>query len=369
MAEIRFLSPIEGDILITGVDGYAESGRLLAQVRVAADAAPGAGAPEVNGVQAQWDGEAFLADVPLTCGPNTLTAALPTGEEAVIRVWWLKGAEKKYRFTVDDCIRCFEDLTAHQDEYQSLFENPYLAVYKEAHDKYGSRVHINVFYESEDGSFNLSMMTDKFREEFRANADWMTFTFHAQGEFPDEPYKTASYEKVREDCARCVAEIERFAGPEVLHETTTLHWGAANADGVRALRDAGYKALCGYLCFDGRGETLVSYHLTKEQTAHAEKREGWVDFDLGMLFAKLDFVLNAAEFPAEAVAPYLDKLCKIPHEGQFIQMVIHEQYFYPDYHHYEPDYAARILNMAKWMHEHGYESVSLTDLVKGAVEA
>lgn len=368
MAEIRFVTPVEGDILITGIDGVIENGKLTAQIRVAADAAPGAGAPTVNGIASEWDGEAFLANVPLACGPNTLTASLPTGEEAVIRVWWLRGAEKKYRFTVDDCIRCFEDLTANQDKYESLFENPYLAIYKEAHDKYGSKVHINVFHDSVDGKFNLSMMTDRFREEFRANADWMTFTFHAQREFPDEPYKTASYEKVSEDCARCVAEIERFAGPEVLTESTTLHWGASNEEGTRALRAAGYKALCGYLCFDGKGDPLVSYHLTGEQTAHAEKREGWVDFENDVLFAKLDFVLNAPEFTADAVAPYLDRLAKIPHEGQFIQMVIHEQYFYPDYHHYEPDYAERILNMAKWMYEHGYESVSLTDLVKGVIE-
>lgn len=362
MKKISFLSPVDGDILITGIDGTLENGILRAPVCIRADEPP-----VVNCMAARQNGGTYEAIVSLKCGPNEIKAVLPGGEEAVIRVWWLMGAEKKYRFTVDDCIRCFEDINAHKDSYLSIFENPYLAVYKEAHDKYGSRVHINCFYESVDGKFNLSMMTDKFREEFRANADWMTFTFHAQGEFPDAPYKSASYDRVAEDCARCVKEIERFAGPEVLRETTTLHWGAANIDGVRALRDAGYKALCGYLCFDSKGQPLVAYHLDKKQTAHAEKREGWVDFDAGVLFAKLDFVLNADRFAAENVAPYLDELSMRPHEGQFIQMVIHEQYFYPDYHHYEPDYAQRILNMAKWMQEHGYTSVSLTELVNGNI--
>lgn len=363
MNNISFLTPIEGDILITGIDGVIEDGRLMAPFRIKADRAP-----LVNGVPAKPDGDAYVAVVPLICGPNRIGAVLPDGEEAVIRVWWLKGAEKKYRFTVDDCIRCFEDLTANRDVYTSIFENPYLAIYKEAHDKYGSRVHINCFFESVDGKFDLSMMTDKFREEFRANAHWLTLTFHAQREFPNAPYQNASYEEVAADCARCVREIERFAGPEVLRESTTLHFGAANAEGVRALRDAGYKALCGYLCFDSAGETLVAYHLTKPQNAHAERREGWVDFEADMLFAKLDFVLNDPSLTADRVVPYLDELEKIPHEGQFIQMVIHEQYFYADYFNYEPDYADRILTMAKWMHEHGYESVSLTELVNGNID-
>lgn len=363
MKQVQFLNLIDGDILITGIDGKLENGKLYAPFRMKA-----AEAPVVNGVTAKPDGDAFEAVVPLNCGANEIKAVLPCGEEAVIRVWWLKGAEKKYRFTVDDCIRCFEDITANKDTYKSIFENPYLAIYKEAHDKYGSRVHINCFFESVDGKFNLSMMTDKFRDEFRANSDWLTLTFHARGEFPDAPYKNASYETVAADCAKCVKEIERFAGKEVLRETTTLHWGAANAEGVRALHDAGYKALCGYLCFDSKGEPLVSYHFSKEQTAHAEKREGWVDFDMGVLFAKLDFVLNDPAYTADRVAPYLDGLYKIPHEGQFIQMVIHEQYFYADYHVYEPDYADRILNMAKWMYEHGYQSVSLTELVNGNID-
>jgi len=359
MDRIRFLSPIEGDILISRADGSVKNGVLLAPVRITADCAPC-----VNGVPARYSGDCYEAMVPLKCGPNEIRAVLPDCSEKSIRVWWLKGAEMKYRFTVDDCIHCFEDIHLNRNRYASIFDNPYLAIYKEAHDRYGSRVHINCFYESEDGSFNLSMMTDRFREEFRANAHWLTLSFHSRSEFPDAPYENAAYEQVANDCAMCLREIARFAGPEVLRSSTTLHWGAANIDGVRALRDAGYKALCGYLCFTKKGDPLVAYHLSREQVAHAGKREGWVDFDAGVVFMKLDFVLNDDKIPAETVAPLLDELSTRPHEGRFIQMVIHEQYFYPDYHHYEPDYADRILNMARWMHEHGYESVSLTELVE-----
>ena len=45
-------------------------------------------------------------------------------------------------------------------------------------------------------------------------------------------------------------------------------------------------------------------------------------------------------------------------------MVIHEQYFYEDYFNYEPDYAERILTMARWMHVHGYRSASLSEMIR-----
>ena len=359
--EIIFLNPIEGDLLITGADGELSAGALLTPVRVQAPPLCGLG---INGLPARYENGVYEALVPLRRGFNRIEATAGDGTSAAIRVWWLEGAQYKYRFTVDDCIRCFEDIAAHAHTYRSIFENPFLNLFHRAHEEYGSKVHINVFYETVDGAFNLSMMPDCFREEFGANAGWLSLSFHAMREFPDEPYRDADYATVMADCERVTRQIIRFAGEKVLRNSTTLHWGAANARGVRALHDSGFRALCGYLFFDEKGDPLVSYHLTPAQVAHAEKREGWVDFDEDVIFTKLDFVLNSDQFPAHSVAPYLDELSARPHEGRFIQMVIHEQYFYPDYFHYEPDYAQRVMNMARWMKSHGYESISLDELIR-----
>lgn len=361
MGKIWFLQPSDGDLLVGGADGEVQNGRFYARVRVRAEA----GALSVNGVPAERSAEEeFCALVPLDGLRGRLEARDSDGDRAAITVFRLRGAEKTYRFTVDDCIRCFEDLTRHQDRYRSIFENPYLAVFARAHERYGSRVHLNVFYESEDGSFNLSMMTDRFRDEFIRNSDWLSLTFHARREFPNAPYRAASYEEVYRDCLQCTQEIIRFAGREVLRDTTTLHFGACTVDGVRALRAFGFRGLCGYLTFAPDGETLVSYHLTPEQVTHAETREGWYDAAEDVVFAKLDFVLNDPALTADRVAPYLDELASRPHERELIQMVIHEQYFYSDYALYEPDYAERIWEMARWMHEHGYRSASLSEMIR-----
>ena len=70
---------------------------------------------------------------------------------------------KTFCFTVDDNIRFFRDLS--NGNQASLFEHPYLAMYKRLHEKYGLKIQLNLFYEMP--GFDLSQMTNRFRQEWR----------------------------------------------------------------------------------------------------------------------------------------------------------------------------------------------------------
>jgi hypothetical protein len=369
----HFIFPVNGDVMVGEADGVWVNNSLKIHVLLKSSAD---GQITVNGVSAQRENDGtFSADVLLDGRVNRLQAVnADSGESETITVYVFAKAYHKYRFTVDDFILAFRDLHEHRNEYKSIFENAYLGVFKKAHDLYGSKVHINAFYETYDGSFNLSMMTDKYREEFEANSDWLSFSFHSRSEMPDLPYQNKSYDEVRGDALLVIRELRRIVGSSSLRNTTTLHWGACSVNGTRALRSLGYRALCAYLTvcrgenyYTGyymNGDPIVSYHLTHEQTIHAEHRCFVVDTDEDVVFAKLHMVLNAGDLPANRVEAFLDDLSSRPSEGGFIQMVIHEQYFYPDYAAYEPDYAERILTMARWMHEHGYEPISLSEIIE-----
>lgn len=361
MSEFAFLFPMEGDVLLSGADGIEKAGLLY--VPVTLSGLPGKKVA-INGNQAKWEEDVYLAQVPIGPGPQTLTATADGEGVCQVRVWWLKDGQKRLHITVDDCIRCFQDLTLHTEEYPSMLDHPYLALFHEAYQKYGMGVHINVFYENEDGSFNLSMMTDRYREEFQANAHWLSLSFHSIREFPDAPYQNADYDTVTRDCRLVTEEIRRFAGDNVLRETTTLHWGASNLEGARALRDQGFRALCGYLMLDEQGQPLVSYYLSKNQVERAFHREAMVDFEEDIFFMHLDFVLDLPKNAADQMEQRLNEITQRPNEGQFISIVIHEQYFYPDYHNYRSDYSDRVLTVARWAYEHGYKSVSLTELLR-----
>ena len=54
---------------------------------------------------------------------------------------------KKAYFFIDDTIWVFRDLTRKRPA--SLFDNPFMKMLKGAHDKYGMKVQLNVFYRTD----------------------------------------------------------------------------------------------------------------------------------------------------------------------------------------------------------------------------
>ena len=208
---LRFVFPIDGDCL-NERDGSVQNGVLTATVTVAA---PAGHAITVNGIAATEQDGTYIAEVALTDGKNVLTATDTTdSQKTTITVFFLPRSMGKFRISSDDNILFLANITAHKDEYTSIFDDPYLAVYKKAHDLYGAKVHLNLFYafdreaaayfSAERPDFDLSMVTDKFKDEWRANADWLKLAFHSRAEWPAAPYKqadaatvTADYEAVR----------------------------------------------------------------------------------------------------------------------------------------------------------------------------
>jgi hypothetical protein len=356
---ICFISPVDGDVLLTGFDGDCLNGSLV--ISICLKAAAGREIT-VNGVQAtEFDRGVYSAKVPIDGYFNRLEAVdQKTDRSETIQVYWFKKAAKKCCFTIDDCILALEDINNHKESYTSIFESPYLGLLKDVHDQYGTCVHINLFYQSQSG-FNLSEMTDKFKSEFILNSSWLHFTFHAFQEFPDKPYRNASYDKVKKDYQLVTNEIMRFAGKEVLSNCTTLHWGEANVYGIRALRSMGINSLACYFTFDQDNHTVVSYYLSNDQVHHAADRDFWVDNQENIIFVKLDAVLD--KIPADQIEKHFNELAMHPHQSGFIETVIHEQYFYSSYENYEPDYRERVLNLAKWLNGHGYEPAFLSDVI------
>lgn len=69
-----------------------------------------------------------------------------------------------YRFSLDDNIEVFKDLA--QYSYESLFDQKYLGFLRRLHERFLSKIQLNIYYET-DG-FNLSQMPDRYRDYFSA---------------------------------------------------------------------------------------------------------------------------------------------------------------------------------------------------------
>lgn len=248
-----------------------------------------------------------------------------------------------YRFSLDDNIWFLRDLTF--GSYESVFDHPYLKGFKELHDRYATKFQFNIYYETE--GFDLSMMTDRYRDEWEKNAHWLRFSFHARADAPPFPYAESSYEEAYDDCTRVNREIIRFAGEASIDYYTTIHYCQASPDAIRAFRDAGLRGLVGLF--------------TPEQSCYGllfESFEEPYKFDekSGLFYFVNDIIANL--YPSYAIIPILEKLS----HKEFIELMIHEQYFYPCFHMYQPDFFEKVETAIKIMIKQGRRSVFLDDL-------
>lgn len=254
---------------------------------------------------------------------------------------------KKFCFTVDDNIRFLKELTENQ--YTSIFDHPYLAMYRQLHEKFDLKVQLNLFYRMED--FDLSQMSEGYYEEFRRNAHWLKFSFHSDTETVN-PYEFSGYDELYGDCKRVNDQIKRIASEAALAKTTTIHYCLATQEGLRALSDNQVKGLLGL--FGNWEDPRTSYGIGE---ADASKiRSGETVNVNGIDFASIDIVLN--RFSAECILTQLEDL----KDRECIRVMIHEQYFYPDYKAYQPEFQEKLTATFEFLTKHGFESRFFEDL-------
>lgn len=144
-----------------------------------------------------------------------------------------------------------------------------------------------------------------------------------------------------------------------LPRETTLHWGEATADGVRALRDCGYTMLLSDFIRWPDGRPRLSYHFDRSRWQQLWRNGALFDDETGGLFVPCDVVLNSFT-PAEIVAE-LDRLADEWPGRRFRDVIVHEQYFYDDYINYLPDFRERVLAGVRWCVDHGFEPGFIED--------
>ena len=254
---------------------------------------------------------------------------------------------KQFCFTVDDNIRFLRELS--QGDAKSMFEHPYLAMYRRLHERYALCVQLNLFFE--EGTFDLTHMTDRFRTEWEENANWLRLSFHSRIENV-KPYEFSGYEEVFGDCEAVHREILRFAGRASLADTTTIHYCRTTADGVRALADNGVRGLLGL--YGSAESPRLSYQSTEREGEAI--RDGDVVSADGMAYGAIDVILN--EKTMEEILPAL-----VPLVGrETVKVMIHEQYFYPAKSwRYQPDFEQKLDLTFSFLCKNGYVSAFFED--------
>ena len=303
-------------------------------------------------------------------------------------------------FYIDDVIFVMRDLAKMKPK--SIFEVPLFKVLKKGHDETGVTVQLNLFYRTDffygSREFTLSEVPDCYRAEFEANADWLKFSFHAKQEFPDYPYINADYEDVKMDCEQVHNEIIRFAGEKSLSHVVCPHWLPISKDGCRALADCGIKftsvskgettefngdhsslpyghsfrllqnrkpetrlftrggknealraSICGYNHVDN--ETYKKIWRTGKGIRDQQTGIGFIGMG-GTMCLNLETMDSILE-GVKGLEGY-----------EYLGVFNHEEYFYPDYYAYQPDYAEKFYLAARLIKEAGYEFKNADDIME-----
>lgn len=248
---------------------------------------------------------------------------------------------KNFCFTVDDNIRCLKEIT--ENNYKSIFEHPYLAMYKRLHEEFDLKVQLNLFYRM--NGFDLSQMSDAYYSEWEKNSDWLKLSFHSEFETA-YPYSSSGYDEVYDDCRRVNEQIKRFASPSALGKTTTIHCCVATEEGLRAISD---NKVLGLLGLFGSEETpRISYGI---EGSPASRIRNGQSLKIGeIIYAAIDIVLNC--FSIEQIEAQLEELLSHNH----LRVMIHEQFFYSDYPSYQANFEEKLRATFRFLVEHGYKS-------------
>jgi len=348
---IRIEAPVHGAVL-NRHHGRPADGGLEIAVR---GKAPADRQVLVGGSPARREGTRFEARVVLRQHETDVVAAVGGSPELrdAVRVVWDRNSRPRYRFAVDDNSFFLRDVW--QKQYGSLFDCFYLAMLRKLHVEYGAKFVLNIYYTTAD-EFDLTKFPDRYRGEWRDNAHWLKLAFHAHANEPANPYLDAPPEQVIADFDKIGAQIRRFAGEATYSPTTIVHWGMVRPSAWKPLAERGVKVLSGY--FEKRGdEWRVNYRMDPVRSEHLSRRDALVDFPSGIVFSNIDMVVNST--PLDRIVPELEKIAEDPNQAEIIDLLTHEQYFWPFYSHYLPDHAQRVETAIRWVTEHGYEPVFL----------
>lgn len=162
-----------------------------------------------------------------------------------------------FNISVDDVSNVFIDLTLHQYEYNSIFENAYLNYYKSLHEKFGVVFSLYVFYK--DGLFDLSQCTEKYKKEFIENSDWLKFGFHAWDS--KTIYDDGSDRDLVNDYMVTTTELERIVGHESIDNVLRLASFQGKKQDIEKLSKLKSERIIGLLTAD---DMRNSYSLSDE---------------------------------------------------------------------------------------------------------
>lgn len=126
---------------------------------------------------------------------------------------------KYAHISFDDVENVFEDIIRHETDYKSIFDNQFLSLLQEYHNKYNAKFTLYTYEKTPN--YTLSDFPIKYKSEFIKNSDWLKIGFHwIEPEFN----KNISIEEFYRSFNTVNNLITNFAGDSTLTTTLRFHY-------------------------------------------------------------------------------------------------------------------------------------------------
>ena len=207
-------------------------------------------------------------------------------------------------FSLDD-VEVFGDLIRNQQDYDSLFQHPFMAFLQELHREYGLRITLYTYWHFGDDSYNrLGDMPLKYKNDFRKASDWLRIGYHSSRAEFDSLVSVADF---RDSFNNVHTAIAQFADSSMIASTLRFHYFFAPDSLLNTL--TGIRTL---LCDDY--DNFVSYNLTASESQAVEKGERIVKNDISYRRTNLRVDDNFRVFSELKRLEPIDTLVVFAHE-------------------------------------------------------
>lgn len=183
----------------------------------------------------------------------------------------VNGGNKIVHLSLDD-VEVFGDLIRHQQDYDTLFQHPFMAFLRELHSEYGMRITLYTYEYFSDGDryTRIEDMPLKYKRDFRKVSDWLRIGFHSPRADFDSLVTVAEFRKSYNNTTSAIAQ---FADSSMVTSTLRLHYFFAPDSLLNAL--TGVRSL---LCADDSNR--LSYNLTDSESRTLGREDRIVKDDI-----------------------------------------------------------------------------------------
>lgn len=173
-------------------------------------------------------------------------------------------SDRVVHLSLDD-VEVFADLIGNQQDYDSLFQHPFMAFLQELHRDYGMRITLYTYEHLRNGDGRDTLLEDmplKYKNDFRKASDWLRIGYHSSRAKFDSLVTVADF---RDSYNNVNGAIAQFADSSMIASTLRFHYFFAPDSLLNAL--TGIKTL---LCADDCNR--LSYNLTTSEAMTVAKR-------------------------------------------------------------------------------------------------